>query len=201
MKLAARLQQLPLRQQLMWVLVTLSIATTAITAVTLAALTGHRINQGLRDKSVQYARQLQRELAPVVAFNDHLTAREVFESMMEDHDVDGLGVYRQDGQLLEGVGIRPSTLASISAEVDAHQGHVIAVADIKSREGGAGRVFVSLTYKTINELERRNAWFAAAIAAAVVLCALILAIRTSRRIAEPPCQHRGCRQRHGGGRS
>ena len=183
MKLAASLQKLPLRHQLMWVLVTLSIATTAITALTLASLGSHRINQGLRDKSVQYARQLQRELAPVVAFNDHLTAREVFESVMEDHDVDGLGVYREDGELLEGVGIRPNALASITADVHAQKGHVIAVADIKSREGRSGRVFVSLTSKAINDLERRNAWFAAAIAAAVVLCAFILAMRTSHRIA------------------
>jgi signal transduction histidine kinase len=177
------LQQLPLRHQLMWVLVTLSIATTAITAVTLASLTSHRINQGLRDKSEQYARQLQRELAPVIAFNDHLTAREVFDSVMEDHDVDGLGVYREDGQLLEGVGIRPNALASITADVYAQKGHFIALADIESREGRSGRVFVSLSSKTINELERRNAWSAAAIAAAVVLCALILAMRTSGRIA------------------
>ena len=183
MKLNAALQQQPLRHQLMCVLVTLSIATTAITAVTLASLSSHRINQGLRDKSVQYARQLQRELAPVVAFNDHLTAREVFQSVMADHDVDGLGVYREDGELLEGVGIRPNALASIAADVHSPKGHVIAVADIKSREGRSGRVYVGLSAKAVNDLERRNAWFAAAIAAAVVLCALVLAMRVSHRIA------------------
>jgi signal transduction histidine kinase/HAMP domain-containing protein len=183
MKLLAHVQHLPLRHQLMGGFAALSIATTAITAVTLASQTRHGMNEGLRDKSVQYARQLQRQLAPVIAFDDHLTAREVFESVMDDHDVDGLGVYSDSGELLEGRGVRPGTLSSINADLNADKGHVIAVAEIKSREGRSGRLFVSLTSKAINEVERRNAWFAAAIAAAVMLCALLLAGQISRRIA------------------
>jgi signal transduction histidine kinase len=183
MKPSARLQQLPLRHQLMWAFVTLSVTTTAITAMTLATLTSHRINQGLRDKSIQYARQLQRQLEPVIGFDDHLTAREVFQSVMDDHDVDGLGVYRADGDLVEGWGLRPDALTSINAKLDAKKGHVIAVAEINSREGRAGRLFLSLTSKSIDELDRRNAWSAAAIAAAVVLFALLLAAQTSRRMA------------------
>ena len=183
MKLPNPIGQLPLRQQLMGVFATLSIATTAITAVTLAAATRHGMNEGLRDKSVQYARQLQRQLAPVVAFDDHLTAREVFESLMDDHDVDGLGVYDDKGDLIEGRGARPSTLPSINTDLNADSDHVIAVAEIKSREGRSGRLYMGLTSKAINAVERRNGWFATAIAAAVVFCALLSAVRTSRRIA------------------
>jgi len=183
MKLSGALHKLPLRHQLMAVFATLSIATTAITALTLASATRHEMNDGLRQKAVQYARLLQRQLAPALAFDDHLTAREVFESLMDDRDVDGLGVYNEQGEMLEGRGNRPSTLASINADLAPAPGHAIAVAEIKSREIRGGRLYVSLTSKAIIEAERRHAWFAAGIAVAVVLCALVLAARTSRRIA------------------
>jgi signal transduction histidine kinase len=182
MKDRIRLWNWPLRTQLMVVFALLSMATTAATAVTLSALSSQRMTANLRDKSAQYARQLQRELESVVAFDDRLTARELFDSLMGDPDIDGLAVYTSNGEILEGRGNHPAELRSLSAVLGNDGGHAIAVADIQSREGRSGRLYVGLTTRSIDELQVRNAWIAAAIALTVVLCALAVATWASRPV-------------------
>jgi hypothetical protein len=84
-----KMRDRPLRTQLMLVFGLLCITTTTISTITLTTLAVRRMHAGLRDKSVQYARQLQQQLQSVVAFDDRLTARELFVSLMGDPDVDG----------------------------------------------------------------------------------------------------------------
>jgi signal transduction histidine kinase/HAMP domain-containing protein len=172
----------PLRSQLMLVFALLSVATTGVTTVTLLTLASQRMNADLRDKSAQYARQLQRELESVVAFDDRLTARELFDSMMADRSVDGLAVYDSTGDLLEGRGNHPAQLASLTADMGKSTGHAISVAKIQSREGRTGRLYVSLSTRSIDELQRRDAAIAGGIAALIVLAALLLAVRASRQV-------------------
>jgi signal transduction histidine kinase/HAMP domain-containing protein len=182
MNSAPRLRDLPLRTQLMLAFALLCILTTAVSTITLTTLAGRRMHDGLRDKSVRYARQLQQQLQSVVAFDDHLTARELFNSLMLDSDIDGLAVYQADGTLIEGRGAHPGQLVSLTAEVRANTDHVLALAPVSAREGRVGRLYVSLTTRSIDELQRREAWLAAAVAGAVMLGALALASRTSRQI-------------------
>jgi signal transduction histidine kinase/HAMP domain-containing protein len=177
-----RLRNWPLRSQLMLLFVLISIATTAVMTVTLSTLASERMNAALQDKSAQYARQLQRELEPVVAFDDRLTARERFASLMGDHDVDGLAVYSSEGELLEGLGHYPAQLHSITGDIGNTAGRSIAVADIQSREGRRGHLYVNLTTHSIDELQRRDAWIAASIATIVVIGALILASPVSNHV-------------------
>jgi signal transduction histidine kinase/HAMP domain-containing protein len=177
-----RLWNWPLRVQLMLVFGLLSIATTVVTAVTLTSLSAHHMAEQLNAKSALYARLLQRELQPVVAFNDRLTARELFESLMTDRDVDGLAVFTATGELLEGRGSHPAALASLTAELGAESGHAIAVAGIQSREGRSGRLYVSLSTYTIHEAQRNDAWVAAGIATLVVLVGLGAATWASRPV-------------------
>ncbi len=162
----------------------LSIGAAVITAVTVASFASSHMHHQLRDKAIQYSRQLQRQMEPVIAYDDHVTAAEAFDSLMGDSDVDALGVYKQDGELIEGRGSVPSTLPSINSNIPTDAGHVIGVAEIRSREGREGRVLVRLTSRPIEDLARRNALFAAAIAGAVALCALLLASKLSQRITQ-----------------
>jgi signal transduction histidine kinase len=162
----------------------LSIGTAAVTALTLTTLDSQRMNASMRDRSAQYARQLQREMESVVAFNDRLTAREQFDSLMSDKDVDGLAVFASKGDLIEGRGIYPAHLPSLTADFSTDTGHALAIADIKSREGRDGRLYVSLSTRSIRQLQRHDAWVAVGVATAVVLCALVLAIWASRRVVE-----------------
>ena len=178
-----RPRNLPLRVQYMLVFALLSISTTAITTITLTSLSGQRMRAVLQEKSVQYARQLQQQLQSVIAFDDRLTARELFESLAGDSDVDGLAVYDSRGKLIEGRGLRPAELRSLDGAVGPKTDHVIAVAGVNSREGKTGRLYVGLSTRSIDRLHRRDSWIAAVIASVVVLLAFALGVQTSRRLA------------------
>jgi signal transduction histidine kinase len=172
-----------LRTQLIWVFALLSIATTAISTITLTTLSGQRMHANLMERSAQIARQLQYQLQSVVAFDDHLTARELFDSYAGDRELDGIAVYAGNDDLIEGRGIHPEHLGSINADLGVNKGHVIVVAGIKSREGRVGHLYVSFSTRLNDAAQRRDRWIAAGIGVVVVLCALLLAVHTSRRIA------------------
>jgi signal transduction histidine kinase len=178
-----RLRDLPLRTQLIWVFALLSITTTAISTITLTTLSGQRLHANLTERSAQIARQLQYQLQSVVAFDDHLTARELFDSYAGDRELDGIAVYASSGELIEGRGARPEHLSSVNEDLGVNKNHVIIVAGIKSREGRTGQLYVSFSTRLSDEAQRRDGWIAAGIGGGVVLCALLLAVHTSRRIA------------------
>ena len=177
------MRDLPLRVRLMLAFAFLSIMTTAITTITLTQLSDQRMRDSLRDRSERIARRLQQQLEPVVAFDDHLTARELFDAYAGDRELDGIGVYAENGDIIEGRGNRPQELRSINADLGTTRGHVIAVAQIKSHEGRTGRLYLSFSTQSIDALLRRDRWIATAIGGTVVMFALLLAVLTSRRIA------------------
>ena len=172
-----------MRTQLIWVFALLSITTTAISTITLTTLSGQRLHASLTERSALIARQLQYQLQSVVAFDDHLTARELFDSYAGDRELDGIAVYADNGELIEGRGTRPKQLRSVNEDLGINKDHVIVVAGIKSREGRVGHLYVSFSTRLSNAAQRRDGWIAAGIGGGVVLCALLLAVHTSRRIA------------------
>ena len=182
MTIATRMRDLPLRVQLMLVFASLSIATTAALTITLTTLSGNRMHAELRDRSVRIARRLQLQLVPVVASNDQLAAHEIFASYAGDRDLDGMAVYAFNGTLIEGTGIRPDRLGRINPNIATDARHVIAIDDISSRTGPAGRVYLSFSTRNYDTLRRHDVWVASVLGAGVVLCALLLAVHISRRI-------------------
>jgi signal transduction histidine kinase/HAMP domain-containing protein len=182
MKMATRARSLPLRTQLMLVFAFLSITTTAITAITLTTLSGQRTQTALRDRSVRIVRRLQQQLEPAVASDDHLAARDLFAAYSNDRELDGMAVYAQNGGLIEGRGIHPPQFRS-DGDFPSDDGHVIAVADIKSRQGRTGHVYLSFSTQLSHEMQRHDIWIASGFGASIVLCALVLAVQMSRRIA------------------
>jgi signal transduction histidine kinase len=180
---AIRLRDLPLRVQLMLVFAFLSITTTTLLTITLTTISGNRMHVELCDRSVRIAQRLQFQLEPVVASNDQLTAHTIFASYWGDRDLDGIAVYAADGALIEGTGVRPERLRKVDANIATDPGHVIAIADIKSREGPSGRVYLSFSTRANDAMQRHDVWVASSLGAGVVLCALILAVFISRRIA------------------
>src|ERR1700704_6302401 len=183
MNKSTRLRDIPLRAQLMLLLAFLSILTTVVSTVTLTTLSGRRTQAALRDRSVRIARGLQQQLEPVVEFDDHLTARELFASYAGDKELDGIAVYAENGEVIEGRGIHPEQLRSVAADPVGDSGHVVALADIKSRQGHVGRLYLSFSRKQTDAMQRHDVWIASGFGASVVLCALILAVQMSRRIA------------------
>jgi signal transduction histidine kinase/HAMP domain-containing protein len=183
MTFATRVRDLPLRTQLMLVFAFLSIATTAISTITLTSMSEERMRAGLRDRSQRIARRLQQQLQPIVASGDHLAARALLGFYAGDRELDGIAVYAGNGELIAGTGIRPPTLPSINADIGATAGHEVALADIKTGAGREGRLYLSFSTNVMEQMLRRDAWIAAALGGCVVLCALLLAAQTSRYIA------------------
>jgi signal transduction histidine kinase/HAMP domain-containing protein len=181
--IATRMRDLPLRVQLMLVFAFLSIATTVVLTITLTTMSGNRMHTELRDRSVRIARRLQFQLAPILASNDQLATHAIFASYSGDRDLDGIAVYAADGALIEGTGVRPERLGNANANVATDARHVIAIADIDSREGPSGRVYLSFSTRANDTLQRHDVWVASSLGAGVVLCALLLAVHISRRIA------------------
>ena len=182
MIIATRLRDLPLRVQLMLAFALLPVATTMVLTVTLTTMSGNRMHAELRERSVRIARRLQLQLEPVMASNDRLAAHTIFASYSGDRELDGIGVYAADGALIEGSGARPERLPN-GADAAADARHVVAVADVKSRQGSSGRLYLNFSTRTNDALQRHDLWIAGSLGAGVVLCALILAVQLSRRIA------------------
>jgi signal transduction histidine kinase/HAMP domain-containing protein len=181
--IATRLRDLPLRVQLMLVFAFLSIATTVVLTITLTTISGNRMRTELRDRSVRIARRLQFQLAPILASNDQLATHAIFASYSGDRDLDGIAVYAADGALIEGTGVRPERLGNANANIATDARHVIAIADIDSRGGPSGRVYLSFSTRANDTMQRHDMWLAGSLGAGVVLCALLLAVHISRRIA------------------
>jgi signal transduction histidine kinase len=179
----ARFRNLPLRVQLMLAFALLSVATTAIMTVTLTSLAERRQRGELEVKSAHYTRQLQQQLQTILEPSTRLTAHQLFESLAGDDDVDGLGVYLPDGELIASVGRHPQTLDGRGLTRSADEQHISTVAPIDVRDRLASRLYVGLTAAPIEAQYRHDMWLAAGIAAGVVLGALGLAVIISRRIS------------------
>ena len=179
-----RLRDLPLRVQLMLAFAFLSITTTVVLTIALTTISGNRLQAELRDRSVRIARRLQLQLEPIVASNDRLAAHTIFASYLGDRELDGIAVYAPDGSLIEGTGVRPERLSKIAAGVANDDRHVVATADLKSHQGGpSGRVYLSFSTRANDTLQRHDLWIASSLGGGVALCALILAVQISRRMA------------------
>ena len=179
-----RLRDLPLRVQFMLLFAFLSITTTVVLTIALTTISGNRLQAELRDRSVRIARRLQLQLEPIVASNDRLAAHTIFASYLGDRELDGIAVYAPDGSLIEGTGVRPERLSNIAADVANDDRHVVAIADVKSHQGGpSGRVYLSFSTRANDTLQRHDWWIASSLGVGVALFSLILAVQISRRIA------------------
>jgi signal transduction histidine kinase/HAMP domain-containing protein len=180
----ARFRDLPLRTQLMLVFAFLSITTTAISTITLTSLSGQRTHAALRDRSVRIARRLQQQMESTVVFDDHLTVHQLFAAYAGDRELDGIAVYADNGEFVEGSGNRPLKLRSSNADVWTNSGHVVDVEDIRSRDGRKARLYLSFSTKLNEEVRRHDIWIASSFGTGILLCALIIAAQLSRRIAD-----------------
>ncbi len=184
MSLAARLHDLPLRLQLALLFTILSVSTTAITTITLTSLSGGRMHKALAERSERVSRWLQPQLQAVIALDDRAAARSVFDAAYAaDQELDGIAVYADNGDLIEGRGNRPLRLRSGDAYLASDSGHVVAAAEVRSSNGRRGRLYLSFTTALNDAVQRRDRWVAAATGTGIALLALLLVLRTSRRIS------------------
>jgi signal transduction histidine kinase/HAMP domain-containing protein len=137
----------------------------------------------LRSKALLYARLIEPQLRTVVAFDDTLTAREVFAPFAADKDVSGLAVYTSSGQLIEGHGDHPAHIPSGMKVAAPGGGKLLVVTPVVSREGPVGTLAVVLTTQSIGMVVRRHTITAAICASAALVLATIIAILFGRSVS------------------
>jgi signal transduction histidine kinase/HAMP domain-containing protein len=152
--------------------------------VTPVTLLGKRdATEQLRAKALLYARLVEPQLRTVVAFDDTLTAREVFAPFAADKDVAGIGVYKSDGQLIEGYGTHPDRLPLGVDAPPPGSGKLMVVTRVVSREGPVGTLAVVLSSDSIATVIRRNTTTAGICAGAALVLAAIIAMLLGRSVS------------------
>ncbi len=137
----------------------------------------------LRGKALLYARLIEPQLRPVVAFDDTLTAREVFAPFAADKDVSGLAVYNSTGVLIQGYGVHQERLVPGKAIASAGEGKLMVVAHVVSREGPVGTLMVSLSTQSVATVIRRNTTTAAICGGAALILATLIALVFGRSVS------------------
>jgi signal transduction histidine kinase/CheY-like chemotaxis protein/HPt (histidine-containing phosphotransfer) domain-containing protein len=161
------------------------VAVVAVVGVSapLATLADREALASLRDKATRYAALIGPQMAPVVAFDDRLTAREIFQSFAADDDVSGLAVYGVAGELILGNGAFPERLVRGRPETPLRPGFIAVVAPVVSAEGPRGQLYVSLTTRAVEQFTRRSLLTTVVIAVSALALAIIVAILLSRTMA------------------
>lgn len=153
----------------------------------LATAQSQRLMREQELKVALYGQLAAKQLEPAIAFDDSETAREIFESMRQDQDVVAMGVYDDNGRMLQALGDAPAHFSPVVAERLWRAGRALtAAAPVHSREGTNGTVWVTVSLDRV-ATRTRDAWLTALAAAlAGVSVALVLAwtiaLRVSRRV-------------------
>ncbi|MEO7270775.1 MAG: ATP-binding protein [Vicinamibacterales bacterium] len=176
-------ERLSFRTKLTLSFVTLSVVTITVVSTLLTAFQNHQAVEGLRTKATRYASLLSPQLSAVVAFNDQLTAKEVFDSFAADPDVSGVAVYGPYGLLIAGSGVHPEQLTALATPELPAFGHVIVLAPVVSPEGPSGRLYISLTTANVEQDRRRGTITAVTTALTALALSVIIASLLSRAVA------------------
>jgi diguanylate cyclase (GGDEF)-like protein/PAS domain S-box-containing protein len=176
------LRDISLGKQFALACVLLSFLSVSCVSLVDAVFRSRELQTRLQNQAVLYATQLRRQLAPVIAFNDTATAREIFESLQLDSDVAGLAVYAANGELLEGVGAYPDHADGAPTPARSGAALIVVRGDISSRQGITGELYVSLSKARIRSSQLQAAWIAASTAAVTLLIAVLLTGPISRRL-------------------
>ncbi len=139
--------------------------------------------QQLRGKALLYARLIEPQLRPVIAFDDELTAREVFAPFAADKDVAGLAVYTAEGVLIEGYGTHPASIVHGKQPAPPGGGRLLVVSPVVSREGPKGTLAVVLSTTSIATVVQRSATTAAICGAVALVLAALIALVFARSVS------------------
>jgi HAMP domain-containing protein len=173
---------LTLGRQIALACMSLALLAVALVSTVDATRSSRHLRDKLEARAALYADQLRRQMAPVVAFDDAATAREIFDSMAIDTDVAGIAAYKASGEVIEGVGRYPDHLSAGATPDTFDQDLFVATAGIATKEGITGQLYVSLSKARIRKTQIETMWTAAGTAAVALLIALALAIPIARHL-------------------
>lgn len=129
----------------------------------------------LNGKAATYGHLVAKQVESAVAFNDQQTAREVFESVAQDPDIEALALFGAAGDVLYGRGVVSPELSAPkepaqNAQLVAQDSRVAAVVPVVSLEGPRGTLVLEVSTRRL--LESRRAVLKRAAVAGLVAMAL-----------------------------
>jgi len=156
---------LSIHQKLLGLILLLVSGVVVLLAVYLPSREIASMRAALDAKAMTYARLVAKEVAPAVAFDDQETAREVFDSIAEDPDVESVALVGANGLVL---GVRGSptpallerTATPASRTLRVAKDRVSVVAPVVSLEGPRGTLVIELSLRGLVREQRsvqRNA--------------------------------------------
>ena len=147
------------------------------------------MEQQLSFKGATYAELASHSLTSAIAFDDIETARETFEALREDEDVQALGVFRSGGGVLLIEGALTEIARTAGAGVSKPiafvvPGALVVARPIRSREGPSGTVVLQLSTSALHQSQShviRSGVIAGLLAIVLGLCLSWLAARSLTR--------------------
>jgi two-component system chemotaxis sensor kinase CheA len=178
-------------QKLLILIVSLVLGVVALLGSYLLSRQVAEMRASLEAKAATYGRLVSKQVESAIAFDDRETAREVFESVAQDGDVESLTLFTSKGTVLRAWGsISPESEAQAKAVKErtlvAHSDRIAALSPVVSLEGPRGTLVVELSTRSLAESSHKaqqRAAFAFVIAALLgALGAFVIARSLGRRL-------------------
>jgi len=147
-------------QKLLTLILLLVVGVVLLLAVYFPARQIAEMRRALEAKAQTYGRLVSKQVESAVAFDDQETAREVFESVAQDTDIDSLTLFNAKGEVLRARGSLSSDLGSKTKGISQQEllvspERLTVVAPVISLEGPKGTLVIELTQRKLNEQRRR----------------------------------------------
>jgi two-component system chemotaxis sensor kinase CheA len=141
----------------------------------------------LQRKAATYGVLVSREVAPAIAFDDRETAREVFEAVAQDDDVESLELLTSKGTVLHAHGVPGAWAEQAKRGVESQvivepKGRIGVVAPVVSAEGPRGTLVIELSTRNLEATKARVTRTAAGVGAAALVLSLLLAYAIARSL-------------------
>jgi HAMP domain-containing protein/HPt (histidine-containing phosphotransfer) domain-containing protein len=145
----------------------------------------------LQRKAATYGVLVSRQVAPAIAFDDRETAREIFEAVAQDEDVESLELITSKGEVLHAHGVPGAWAENAKQGVQKQvlvepEGRIGVVAPVVSAEGPRGTLVIELSTQNLEDQKARitrTAMIAGATALVLgMLIAFLIARSLGRRI-------------------
>lgn len=147
---ARRPRALSIYQKLLILILLLVSSIVALLAVYLPSRQLAEMQGALEAKTATYGRLVAKQVESAIAFNDQETAREVFESVAQDAEVETLTLFNARGEVLRARGsmspeLTAKRLGVAAPELIVTPTRIVSIAPVVSLEGPRGTLIVELS--------------------------------------------------------
>jgi two-component system, chemotaxis family, sensor kinase CheA len=153
-------RELSIRQKLLLLISLLVLGVVGLLALYLPARQIADMRRALESKALTYGRLVSKQVEPAIAFDDRETAREVFEAVAQDPDVESVTLLKASGEVLESRGTPSAGVVELSRGVRAPRAftlgnRALVVSPVSALEGPRGALILELSDRELSEHRQR----------------------------------------------